>query len=203
MSQRNLHRTSQALLSWNESSNTPTSMSPKAKKLAKEKFTEKVNNNPEITTRPGTPSQAKIEQDQMATSNRRAIRNSDSMQQILTRPVESATSGRDREVVRLAKKSTSTDISDQTKSVQFKDLEPMTETQTSSLEQNRPKSPKKFYQNNRSQLREQERGDPITGRTRKDVVNRRVVIADIPSKSTYRNQMRGSDMANALGGGDF
>ena len=203
MSQRNLHRTSQALLSWNESSNTPTSMSPKAKKLAKEKFTEKVNNNPEITTRPGTPSQAKIEQDQMATSNRRAIRNSDSMQQILTRPVESATSGRDREVVRLAKKSTSTDISDQSKSVQFKDLEPMTETQTSSLEQNRPKSPKKFYQNNRSQLREQERGDPITGRTRKDVVNRRVVIADIPSKSTYRNQMRGSDMANALGGGDF
>ena len=179
-------------------------MSPKAKKLAKEKFTEKVNNNPEITTRPGTPSQAKIEQDQMATSNRRAIRNSDSMQQILTRPVESENgSGRDREVVRLAKKSTSTDISDQTKSVQFKDLEPMTETQTSSLEQNRPKSPKKFYQNNRSQLREQERGDPITGRTRKDVVNRRVVIADIPSKSTYRNQMRGSDMANALGGGDF
>ena len=87
--------------------------------------------------------------------------------------------------------------------IQVRSTDQLGVTESSTVIQDRPRSPKKRCENNYSQQQTKERGDPITWQRKIDDQNqvskrRSVEISSRDSRTTYKSSMSGNSMRNLL-----
>jgi len=194
-------------------------------------LTQKVNNSSMVLERPA--SRGKIEADRQAQALRRKnVSSSENMMQVMTRPSNISS----KTPTRLEKKRTSVDLTQEEMmrglnlaKAEQADMEPQVEVkqvpvasprrvaqwkkeqgdQTETIQQKRPRSPKKPINDLSHQKASRIRGNPVTwdetswtkqrdeGRQ-----SRQVSLKTSSSKKRWNSQMSGSVMKSALGGGD-